>query len=305
MTHLSQEILKNWQVRNSGKGKTAFIQMMQEYFPALQVEESGVPRSRNLVLGDVANARVVYTAHYDTCSRLPFPNFITPKNFWLYLGYQLLIMLPFLALMFLVHFGLKALGVNPMISIWGGWLVMMFSMFFVLMGGPANRHTANDNTSGVITLVELYLAMTPEQRAKAAFVFFDNEENGLLGSAALKAKYKKQGIQKKLLVNFDCVSDGDYLMLVLSKKADKAYHDLFAQSFQPEANKQVLLETNKSAFYPSDQRNFALGVGVAALNKGKRIGYYMDKIHTAKDTVFDEANIALLVKSSLALTDRL
>ncbi len=305
MTELSRNILENWQVRKGGKRKKAFIQMMRSHFPEMEVQSSGFPKSRNLILGDVEQAQVVYTAHYDTCARLPFPNFITPKNFWLYLAYQLLIIIPFLALMGIIYWGLKALGVNPVVSIWCAYLAMMLTMFFVLMGGPANKHTANDNTSGVITLVELYQAMTPEQRAKAAFVFFDNEENGLLGSAALKAKYKKQGIQKKLLVNFDCVSDGDYLMLVLSKKADKCYHDLFAQCFQPEANKQVLLETDKSAFYPSDQKNFALGVGVAALNKGERIGYYMDKIHTAKDTVFDQTNIALLVKSSLALTDKL
>jgi Zn-dependent M28 family amino/carboxypeptidase len=180
----------------------------------------------------------------------------------------------------------------------------MLAMFFILMGGPANKHTANDNTSGVITLVELYCAMTPQQRSKAAFVFFDNEENGLLGSSTLKAAYKKQGINSKLLVNFDCVSDGDYLMLVLKKKADKAYREVFAQSFCSEGNKQILLETEKSAFYPSDQKLFDYGVGVAALKKGKRIGYYMDKIHTAKDTAFDEANIQLLVRSSLALTDR-
>ncbi len=305
MTELSQNILKNWQVRKGSKRKKAFMEMLRSHFPHMKAETSGFPKSRNLILGDVDNAQVIYTAHYDTCARLPYPNFITPKNFWLYLGYQVLVTLPFLAFMGLCYWGLKALGVAPLISLWAGWLAMVLAMFFVMMGGPANRHTANDNTSGVITLIELYEAMTPQQREKAAFVFFDNEENGLLGSAALKAAHKKQNIQKKLLVNFDCVSDGNYIMLVLKKKADKRYRDLFAQCFQPEGSKQVLLETDKSAFYPSDQRNFDYGVGVAALNRGKRIGYYMDKIHTAKDTVFDESNIALLVKGALALTDKL
>ncbi len=305
MTQLSKDILSFWQVRKTKAQKTAFIDMMRQRFPEMQVHSSSFPNSRNLILGDLSSARVIYTAHYDTCARLPFPNFITPKNMLLYLGYQVLIILPFLTIMFFVNWALRALGANAAVSIWVGYLAMMIAMFFILMGGPANKHTANDNTSGVITLVELYCAMTPQQRAKAAFVFFDNEENGLLGSSALKAAYKKQGINSKLLVNFDCVSDGDYLMLVLKKKADKAYRGLFAQSFQPEGNKQILLETEKSAFYPSDQKLFDYGVGVAALNKGKRIGYYMDKIHTSKDTVFDERNIDLLVRSSLSLTDSL
>lgn len=305
MTELSKNILKNWQVRKTGKQKKAFIAMMQEHFPGIQVETGGCPKSRNLILGDLDNAKVVYTAHYDTCARLPFPNFITPKNFWLYLGYQLLIVVAFLAIAGLCYLALSALGVNHLVSFWISYVLYFISFFGIMMFGPANRHTANDNTSGVITLVELYTSMTPEQREKAAFVFFDNEENGLLGSAALRNAHKKQGIREKLLVNFDCVSDGDYIMLVLKKKADKQYHNLFAQCFQPEGSKQVLLETDKSAFYPSDQRNFDYGVGVAALKKGKRIGYYMDKIHTDKDTAFDESNIALLVKSSLALTDNL
>lgn len=305
MTQLSQDILATWQVRKTKKQKTAFIEMMRQRFPEMQVTSGGFPNSRNLILGDLNTARVIYTAHYDTCARLPFPNFITPKNFWLYLGYQILIAAPFIALLLLVKWLVGLLGGGAMLSFWLGYLAMMFSMAFVFMGGPANKHTANDNTSGVITLVELYCAMTPQQRSKAAFVFFDNEENGLLGSSALKSVCKKQGIQNRLLVNFDCVSDGDYIMLVLKKKANKAYRELFQRCFQPEGRKQILLETEKTAFYPSDQKNFDLGVGVAALKKGKRIGYYMDKIHTAKDTAFDEANISLLVKSSLQLTDQL
>lgn len=303
MTDFSQEILSSWQVRKTKKQKTAFIQRMQQQFPQLRIESSGFPKSRNLILGDLDTAQVVYTAHYDTCAQLPFPNFITPKNMWLYLGYQLLLVVPFLALMFLVNWGLKALSVHPVVSIWAAYLIMMLALFFVFMGGPANKHTANDNTSGVITLIELYSAMTPQQRAKAAFVFFDNEELGLLGSSALRSRHKNQGIQEKLFINFDCVSDGDHIMLVLKKKADIAYWGLFAKCFQPEGSKQILLEAEKSAFYPSDQKHFDHGVGVAALKKGKRIGYYMDRIHTSKDTAFDENNISLLVNASLRLTD--
>ena len=80
MTELSREILRDWQVRKTKEQKSRFIAFLQERLPALRIEEGGLPRCRNLILGDIESADVVFTAHYDTCARLPFPNFITPKN---------------------------------------------------------------------------------------------------------------------------------------------------------------------------------------------------------------------------------
>ena len=85
MTEITQKILADWQVRKTKKQKTAFIEFLRGYYPELQVEKSGLLRSRNLVIGDVASAKVVYTAHYDTCAFMPVPNFITPKNIIYYL----------------------------------------------------------------------------------------------------------------------------------------------------------------------------------------------------------------------------
>ena len=87
MTELSRVILRDWQVRKTKAQKQRFIEYLQSRLPGLAVEEGGWPRCRNLVLGDPENADVVFTAHYDTCARLPFPNFITPKNLLIYLLY--------------------------------------------------------------------------------------------------------------------------------------------------------------------------------------------------------------------------
>ena len=202
MDSLSYEILQNWQVRKTKAQKLAFIEMMQSRLPGLRVEEGGFPRCRNLVLGDPETAKVVFTAHYDTCARLPFPNFITPKNFLLYLGYNLLILLPFFALMaLLTRLLVPALDVlGFQLSLWIPCLLMIY--LFIL--GPANPHTVNDNTSGVLTLVEIIRSLSEEERSQLCFVFFDHEESGLFGSASFKSKHKKQ-MKDKLLVNFDCV----------------------------------------------------------------------------------------------------
>lgn len=298
MEALSQEILQNWQVRKTKARKLAFIEMMQSRLPGLRVEEGGFPRCRNLVLGDVETAKVIFTAHYDTCARLPFPNFVTPKNVLLYLGYSVLISLPFLVLMF----GLAAL-LAPRIGAAGMFLGMLLgfgAMIYVFMLGPANPHTVNDNTSGVLTLLEAIARMSEQERANCAFVFFDHEENGLLGSGWFASKHRK-AMKDKLLVNFDCVSDGDDFLFVQSRKARKGYGEALRAAFTETAGKTLHFESTLSAFYPSDQANFPVGVGVAALQRKPVLGLYMSRIHTPKDTVLQEENLAFFAEGAKKL----
>lgn len=297
MTELSREILQRWQVRKSRDQKTRFIEFMQSRIPGLRVEEGGLPRCRNLVLGDPERADVVFTAHYDTCARLPFPNFVTPKNFLLYLAYQLLILIPFFVLAGLLAWLLLKLGMPGPPAFLLAWLLMFCGILYLFMFGPANTHTANDNTSGVLTLCELIGTLGEEERARCAFVFFDHEENGLLGSSFFASKHRK-AMKKRLLLNFDCVSDGDHLLFVQSGRARRLCGDRLEQAFDSGEGKTVHIEGPFGAFYPSDQANFPCGVGVAALKKKPLLGLYLDRIHTERDTVLDETNLAFLCRGA-------
>ena len=297
MTDLSREILRDWQVRKTKAQKTRFIDFLRSRLPELRVEEGGAPRCRNLVLGDPESAEVVFTAHYDTCARLPFPNFITPKNFLIYLLYQLLIILPFFALAGLLGFALARLGLYAPGAMMLGFVLAMALMLWVFLFGPPNEHTVNDNTSGVLTLCELYAALSEEERARCALVFFDHEETGLFGSSFFASRHKK-AMKNKPLINFDCVSDGDEFLIVMSGKAKKLCGGALAEAFFDAADKRAELCGPLGAFYPSDQMNFRCGVGVAAMNRSPLFGLYMARIHTAKDTVCDERNFAFLVEGA-------
>ena len=303
MTELSQAIFDNYQIRKSRKQKDRFIALMQTHFPEMTVQEGGFPKNKNLILGDVREAEVVLTAHYDTCARLPFPNLITPKNIFIYLLYSIAIIIPYvllgIGLNILVHLITSNIIINYLIS-----LIFYLIVLYVLFAGPANRHTANDNTSGVITLCEIYQAMTPVQRSKTAIVFFDNEELGILGSGYFRSVYKKE-MKQKLLINYDCVSDGDYIMIGISKKARPKYGSNFTESFTATGSKHILLEKAEKLLYPSDQSNFKCTAAVAALNKNKVFGYYMSRIHTGKDTVFDTQNITLLKECTISFIEKL
>lgn len=303
MTGISEAILKDYMVRKTKDQKTRFIDYMKSAFPDLSVEED--KKNRNMVLGDPASAKVLLTAHYDTCVQMPFPNFITPTNFWIYLGYQILIVIPFFVIMWLAREVVFALTQADYWSFLAGYFAMLGAMYYLLIGGPANPWTANDNTSGVITLVELYHAMPQELKDQVAFVFFDNEESGLLGSGFFAKKHKNEDLKQKLVLNFDCVSDGDHFLFVLNKPAMKLYADGFRAAFPETEKKKVLVESTAKAFYPSDQSKFPVNAAVAALNKHKHWGLYMDKIHTEQDRVFDTDNIAFLRDGTIRLLEEI
>ena len=298
MTPFSQRILSDWQVRKTKKQKLAFIRLMQSHFPELRVEESKIIHNRNLVAGDLGTAEFILSAHYDTCAVLPFPNFVMPKNFLMTVLYSLLICIPFFLIAFGFNFLLALVTDNFMLHYWLSLILLFGLIILVFFAGIPNRHTANDNTSGVIMLCELMERMPEEMRKKVLFVFFDNEENGLLGSAFFRKLHKKE-LKDKLILNFDCVSDGDHILLVLNKAARKKYGGRLEAAFQSTAEKTVHLEKSSSAMYPSDQAGFPMSAAVAALKKLPLLGLYLDRIHTGRDRVFDERNIEYLCTRTL------
>lgn len=303
MTELSQKILESYQIRKTKKQKLAFIDLLREHYPDLQVQEGGLIKCRNVIIGDVENAKVVLTAHYDTCSALPFPNFITPKSPLFTILYTLLIVVPIFIAVLVLNMLLNYLSNNYWLHYFVS-VTVYFGMLALLVLGPPNKHTANDNTSGVITLCELLNAMTEDARSKAAFVFFDHEETGLIGSYIFKKQYKAF-MKDKLLINFDCVSDGDNLLLAATKTAMETYGTQFEESFVSTEQKTVLLDKLEKIYYPSDHAGFEVALAVAALKHKPVIGYYMDRIHTTRDTVFDESNIEMLCTGVRSFVEKL
>ncbi|MBD5119046.1 MAG: M28 family peptidase [Clostridiales bacterium] len=298
MTAQSNKIMAEMQVRKSRKQKENFRAWLcgeleaAGYAPTV---EKGFA-ARNVVVGDPDKAQVLLTAHYDTQPVLPIPNFITPRNLFFFVLYQIAIVLPLFIVIAIVEGVLISFA--PEAVLW--WLMPLASMgicvFFIwwIMDGKANKHTANDNTSGVLTLLETALALPPEHRERVCFVFFDNEEKGMFGSAAF-AKKHKQVKKHTTVLNFDCVSGGDSIQFFPQKKLKKDEDALqrIEAAFLPTGGKDVQVVRSFS-MYPSDNANFKRGAGVCALKHKKVIGYYMDRIHTNKDTVLDKANIALL-----------
>ncbi len=309
-------LFSDYEVRKNKRQKAAF----REYLHRVAVsqgytchDERGSLGAVNVVVGDPTTARVTYTAHYDTCVRLPFPNFITPKSLGLYLAYQLAITLAVFAVVFaFLGFLTLLMGILaafiPVFLETGALVALvgfegsLIGLLALMLFGPANPHTANDNTSGVATLLTIMATLPPESRSDVAFIFFDLEEAGLLGSSGYYGAHKK-AMQNKLLVNFDCVSDGQNLLFCVKKGAHS--HAAAIEAAFPSTDRYTVEVLKKGYVYPSDQTAFPSGVGVCATKKTKGGLLYMDRIHTAKDTAFDEENIAYLAAGAVRLVETL
>ncbi len=293
MTELSNNILENYKIRKSKRQKDEFINLIKENYNEANIEVSkGIIKSKNIVIGDVKKAKTILAAHYDTPANMPFPNFLAPKNIFISVLYQFLIVFIGLFIMGVVAYLVSIITDNVLIILAAEY-IMLFGLVYLLMAGKANPNNLNDNTSGVITLVETMNKLSEEEREKTAFVFFDNEELGLLGSRAFKKKYKNE-MKEKLLINFDCVSDGDYFLIICNNKTEKIYGEKIKENITSSEEKTAIIDKAAKALYPSDQMGFPINIGVAAFNKKPIIGYYVDKIHTKHDLVFQKENIEFL-----------
>ena len=222
------------------------------------------------------------------------PNMVTPCNLLIFSLYQILVVLllfvPSVAVGVLLGFLTKDGSFAGMAAMVVYWILLLGMLI-----GPANPSNANDNTSGVIAVLEIIRTLPENQRHKVCFVLFDLEEAGLLGSADYRKKHKK-ATDTQIVLNMDCVGDGDHLKIFPNRKLRKDKKKLTSlyKACGYFGKKSLLVHEKGPFVYPSDQANFPYGAAIAALNKRKGIGYYYSRIHTPKDTVLDETNINIL-----------
>ncbi len=290
------DVLREFPVRKTRQQKQVFRDAVLSYGESLGYGtrvEKGSFGACNLILGDPEKADFLITAHYDTCAALPVPNLLTPCSLLPFLGYQtfltILLLLPMILILMLggLLFPESALvRILAYISLW--------AMILLMLAGPANKSNANDNTSGVITLLEIAKTMPANQRHKVCFVLFDLEEAGLFGSASYRKAHQKE-IKHQIVLNLDCVGDGDHIRLFPTKKMKKDRKKLTGlyAACGYFGKKEILVQEKGFAVYPSDQNNFPYGVGICALRPSKW-GLYLGRIHTKKDTVLEVTNVNLL-----------
>ena len=300
------DVLEQFPIRKTKKQKQAFRDAVSDWLSRNGYEcrvETGSLGARNLVIGDPEKAAFLITAHYDTCAAMPVPNLITPCNVVLFVLYQLVvtavILLPPVLAGIAVGWLAGSVPAGQLV-----FLILIWANIALLLCGPANPRNANDNTSGVVTVLEIAGTMPKNQRGKVCFVLFDLEELGVIGSAAYRKAHKAQ-VEKQLVLNLDCVGDGNELMLFPTGKLkkDPKKMALLRTCCGCFGEKRVSLFEKGLAVYPSDQSNFPYGVGICALRKGK-LARYLSRIHTGRDTILEQTNVNILRAALTSLVSR-
>lgn len=294
MKNYFDEIISRFPVRRTGKEKEKFSEYAKNTAKSLGYEAKleTLSKNTNVVIGAPDEARVIFTAHYDTPAKSLLPNLMMPKcRVLTYLFAMILpLILAFLSII-VSHLIASALSIE---ELWAPiYLVLYFGVFYLSMLCFKNKNNYNDNTSGVATVFEI-MAREENKNKGYAYILFDNEEKGLLGS---KAYVKAHPVSNKtLVINLDCVGYGDEFLFIATPDAQEdADYKRFSESKNEEKNLHFF--STKECMYNSDNKRFKRSVGVCACKGSRLVKFYTPRIHTGYDTVVDKANIEFLSKT--------
>ena len=296
MIETPMDVLRQFPVRKTEKQKQAFRDAVQSYAEGLGYKtriEQGKADSRNIIIGDPETVQYLVTAHYDTPAGLWVPNLMIPCNAVMFVLSQIVITLAVLLPAVIVT--IAAAWLMPGTQYWYPVLMVCMLLTVALMlFGPANRNNANDNTSGVVTVLETAASMPENLRSRVCFILFDMEELGMVGSASHRRKHRHASNLQTVL-NLDCVGDGDTIMLIPGKgfKMDDNALQRLIDLERRCGEKQVRVRDKGFALFPSDNFQFPKSVGICALHKNK-LCHYCGRIHTFRDTVLDYTNVNIL-----------
>lgn len=298
------DVLKLYPIRKTQKQKTAFLLDVVQFAESLRYPvhvEKGSRGVRNIVIGDPRSAKYLVTAHYDTPASIGLPNFIVPNNPVLYFLIQILLVGILIGIAAGVGYCVSLLVESVRLAFLAAYFAYIVLMVLMLIG-PANPNNANDNTSGVVTVLEIAASLPENLRSRVAFVLFDLEEQGLVGSAIYKKMHNAQ-IQNQVVLNLDCVGDGDVIQMSPVSRYRK--NQLAMKSLEsicgPVGKKKIQLRSKGFTGGNSDHKHFPNGVGFMAFRYKKGIGLYCGRIHTWRDTILDKTNVNILRAAIISL----
>jgi hypothetical protein len=285
-----QELL-NITSRFGRKNKNKFLNMVEQELTSYGYECQmksfwRLLRSVNLET-QIENPRYLFIAHYDTGTIMPF---------WMHglmrlLGINRQILMILLMVLFIKILLPYIEEIQPIVA-----TTLSMLLFIPLLGifipNPFNH---DDNTSGVIALLRI-AKMLKEQRVNdVKFVFVDNEELGLFGSASHKGYLKRKKLISKgcKVISIDCVGGkGEIPLVIKNGQSDyaKDIASVLQQTFGTSAQITMILPASDNFSF----REFG-AVNISMVSKSiVPGGYYIPHIHTFRDNKFNAEKVERL-----------
>ena len=292
MIQTPMDVLREFPVRKTRRQKERFLEAVQSYAQRLEYPvqvEDGAMGTRNVVIGDAETARFLITAHYDTPAMLLSPNLTMPCNRFLWVLCQLFNFLMLMLPAFAVGGAALYLTRDPLygcLALLGAVVATVLLMMF----GIPNPRNANNNTSGIIALLEIAASMPKNLRNRVCFVLFDKEQVVLAGSEAYRRNHA-EAVKNQKVISLNCVGDGDTIMFFPNKAMAEDRNLLSLERSCGE--RWVRIHTEGWSCCVSSHSGFERGVGVMALRKG-RLGYRLGRTRTCRDKILEYTNINIL-----------
>ncbi len=310
----AEELFTKHPTRFTKKEKTSFIRTATDKLVEMGYDRSDIKvtehkdffKCRNVVVGD-PSAPYVITGHYDTPGCNGF--LLGTSKLVGQTGANIVMLLLYLPVFGLFSIATELVGrlimlltgkmdsimmpseevgsltVGPVATVVS---MLLFYVGLILVMVIKNKNNRNDNTSGVLGVLECArLAVDdPELRKKCCFVLFDNEEWGLVGSAQHAAWLRKNGINtaNQVVINLDCIGVGEKLVAAFARKPKNN-----AKRVIDALNKEGCDITVKrsSIIYMSDHANFRSAFMLSYMRKSLIGALYIPNIHSPKDKVCD------------------
>lgn len=231
--------------------------------------------STNLYFGNI-NSQYVLTAHYDTATNMAiFYPFM--KLFGARVGQFIAILPIVLVVLFAPAYYLQ-------------FVTCVVLLIFIGLLIP-NRYNYNDNSSGVLTILEH--AIANKDSKDYYYALTDNEEKGLFGAKALHNFLKKNnrlGYIKN--INIDCVGTGNDFLLATTGPS------VFFNQAYASCSEYLDIRKVQSKLLASDHFVFGKqGIMITKVNQAKYTNdIYIPHLHTNRDKVIDYANIDICLE---------
>ena len=299
MNEFAERIERDYPVRHKEKEKVNFrtwlVHTLKElgYSPRLEGGASALTMGGNMtnvVVGDIERAKIVLAAHYDTGVREILPPLLCPTRPATFLLYQALFPFLVIAVSFLVSFGVTFALNLPNMTLPLFLLFLIVALFYPKYG-KSERDNLNDNTSGVVALLEVAKTLTPRYRGEVCVLFLDGGTQASKGAKGLVRAHPE--LKKKSVIVLDCVGEGDELLILPGRTSrwNDSLLDTILENFSNSEKKTCFLKTDGLVYYPSDNRAFAGGTAICACKTVKGFGRC---ILPRRAKEIDEENLSLL-----------